>query len=59
MARLDRELDQAGRIIGRVEQMIRRASPLRSLCRRVGEGARARRRAVRDYDYDHDNAAHA
>jgi AcrR family transcriptional regulator len=59
MARLDRELDQAGRIIGRVEQIMRQASPLRSLCRRVGEGARARRRAVRDHDYDHDNAAHA
>jgi AcrR family transcriptional regulator len=55
MARLDRELDQAGRIIGRVEQVMRRASPLRALCRRVGEGARARRRAERAGD----DAAHA
>ena len=50
MARLDRELDQAGRIIGRVEGLMRASSPLRALCQRVGEGARARRRAARDPD---------
>ena len=55
MARLDRELDQAGRIMGRVEQVVGRTSPLRALCRRVGDGARARRRAMRDSDH----AAHA
>ena len=50
MARLDRELDQAERMIGRVEGFMRATSPLRALCRRVGEGARARRRASRDAD---------
>ena len=50
MARLDRELDQAGRIIGRIEGFMRTASPLKAICRRVGEDARARRRASRDAD---------
>lgn len=50
MARLDRELDQAGRVIGRVEGVMRATAPLRAACRRVGEGARARRRAMRDAD---------
>ena len=50
MARLDRELDQAGRIIGRVEGLMRATSPLRALCKRVEDGARARRRASREAD---------
>mgnify|MGYP006278300541 CR=1 FL=1 len=53
MARLDRELDQAGRIIGRVETLLNRATPLRALCRRVGEGARSRQRAMRDSEHGH------